>query len=126
MKPWSDFSDEIMTIIDMKFINSYTDPTLLVLYSKNLLWDGSVSTNTETCSLISITLNFSTEKFPVVWKVDRLPYNSQYIVPLIKPLSGCAVVAKNSFHFISQSSAFVHLSLNSSSHMELYSNFMAY
>lgn len=122
IKPFSLFSDEMSSIIDMKFLNGYSDPTLLILYTKTQIWDGSLASNYETCAFMAISLNFSNNKFPIVWKFDKLPYDSLYLVPLVKPLAGCVVVCKNSLHFISQTSACIHISLNSSSQVQLYSN----
>jgi hypothetical protein len=72
----------IYNVRDVCFLRGFHAPTLAVLHQPLQTWAGRVATGTETCVVTVMSVNLDTHQNPVIWKTERLPYDSYRLVAI--------------------------------------------
>ncbi|KAI8903088.1 CPSF A subunit region-domain-containing protein [Gorgonomyces haynaldii] len=93
---------KIKHIKDFCFLDGYLEPTLAILYETKQGWVGRLGVLKDTCSLVVISLDLKQRKFPILFRVDGLPYNCTSLRPVPKPLGGILVLGDNALIYMDQ------------------------
>lgn len=99
-------------IIDLQFLHSYYEPTLFILCETSRTWVGRVAVKKDTCSSVALSINVAQRSNPVIWPVDRLPFDCLRCLPVPKPIGGILVLATNSIIYLNQSIPAYGVALN--------------
>lgn len=78
----------ISKILDIEFLNGYNNPTLIILYEKELSWTGRTHVRYDTCGALVVSINPAERTNPVVWKTEYLPYDCFKVRAVPMPLVG--------------------------------------
>ncbi|KAL4213346.1 CPSF A subunit region-domain-containing protein [Rhizopus microsporus] len=108
----STLDSRIKNIIDMSFLSDYYEPTLAILFQPEQTWTGRLANNKDTVSLVVISLDLTAKVYPIIYSIDKLPYDCLKLVPMPKPVTGMLVIAANSLLHISQGSPGVGVAVN--------------
>ena len=100
-------------IIDLQFLHSYYEPTLFILCESSRTWVGRVAVKRDTCSSVALSINVAQKSNPVIWPVDKLPFDCFNCLPVPKPIGGILVLATNSIIYLNQSIPAYGIALNS-------------
>lgn len=98
----SDIAGDVRNIVDFTFLHGYLEPTLAILYEPTQTWVGRLASAKDTFSVIVVSVDVSQKMFPVLYKIDGLPYNCTHIKPVPKPLGGLLVFSQNSLIYMDQ------------------------
>ena len=90
-------------IIDLQFLHSYYEPTLFILCESSRTWVGRVAVKKDTCSSVALSINVAQKSNPVIWPVDKLPFDCLSCLAVPKPIGGILVLATNSIIYLNQS-----------------------
>ncbi|GBG62092.1 hypothetical protein CBR_g28568 [Chara braunii] len=101
----------IKSVRDFVFLHGYIEPTLLLLHEEEPTWAGRASTKRFTCSVAALSINTTLRQHPIIYSAKSLPYDACTVLAVPAPIGGVVVLAANSLHYHSQSSACV-LALN--------------
>lgn len=96
----------IRNVKDYVFLDGYYEPTLLILHEPTMTWTGRLSYVKDTCRLSAISLDLTQQSHPVVWSVDRLPYDCSYLVSVPEPLGGAIVMSTNMLLYYNQNNRY--------------------
>ncbi|CAF1195327.1 unnamed protein product [Adineta ricciae] len=99
-------------IIDLQFLHSYYEPTLFILCESSRTWVGRVAVKKDTCCSVALSINVAQKSNPVIWPVDKLPYDCLSCLPVPKPIGGILVLATNSIIYLNQSIPSYGVALN--------------
>jgi len=99
-------------IIDLQFLHSYYEPTLFILCESSRTWVGRVAVKKDTCSSVALSINVAQKSNPVIWPVDKLPFDCLSCLPVPKPIGGILVLATNSIIYLNQSIPAYGVALN--------------
>ena len=91
----SSLDSSIGTIVDMKFLLNYLEPTLGVISQKTYAWAGNLPKVKDNIQFIALTFDPATKSTVPVFKVENLPYDIERVVPLASPLNGCLLMGCN-------------------------------
>lgn len=100
-------------IIDLQFLHSYYEPTLFILCESSRTWVGRVAVKKDTCSSVALSINVAQKSNPVIWPVDKLPFDCLSCLAVPKPIGGVLVLATNSIIYLNQSIPAYGVALNS-------------
>ena len=100
-------------IIDLQFLHSYYEPTLFILCESSRTWVGRVALKKDTCCSVALSINVAQKSNPVIWPVDKLPYDCLSCLSVPKPIGGVLVLATNSIIYLNQSIPTYAVALNS-------------
>jgi cleavage and polyadenylation specificity factor subunit 1 len=99
-------------IIDLQFLHSYYEPTLFILCESSRTWVGRVAVKKDTCSSVALSINVTQKSNPVIWPVDKLPFDCLHCLAVPKPIGGVLVLATNSIIYLNQSIPAYGVALN--------------
>ncbi|UJR31418.1 hypothetical protein I4U23_018911 [Adineta vaga] len=99
-------------IIDLQFLHSYYEPTLFILCESSRTWVGRVAVKKDTCCSVALSINVAQKSNPVIWPVDKLPYDCLSCLSVPKPIGGILVLATNSIIYLNQSIPAYGVALN--------------
>ncbi|CAF0866518.1 unnamed protein product [Adineta steineri] len=99
-------------IIDLQFLHSYYEPTLFILCESSRTWVGRVAVKKDTCSSVALSINVAQKSNPVIWPVDKLPFDCLSCLSVPKPIGGILVLATNSIIYLNQSIPAYGVALN--------------
>lgn len=91
----SSLDPSIGTIVDMKFLYNYQEPTLAIVSQNSYAWAGTLPKVKDNIQFIVLTFDLITKTSIPVFKVDNLPYDIDRIFPLNSPLNGCILLGCN-------------------------------
>lgn len=100
-------------IVDLQFLHGYYEPTLFILCEASRTWVGRVAVKKDTCSSVALSINIAQKSNPVIWPVDKLPFDCLNCLPVPKPIGGILVLATNSIIYLNQSIPAYGVALNS-------------
>ena len=78
------------------------EPTLAILYEPIQTFVGRLACRKDTVSLIVISLDLHQKTYPVLYKVDGLPYNCTHIEAVPAPLGGVLIFSHNALIHLDQ------------------------
>ncbi|CEJ01321.1 hypothetical protein RMCBS344292_15353 [Rhizopus microsporus] len=96
----------------MSFLSDYYEPTLAILFQPEQTWTGRLANNKDTVSLVVVSLDLTAKVYPIIYSIDKLPYDCLKLVPMPKPVTGMLVIAANSLLHVSQGSPGVGVAVN--------------
>ncbi|KAI8969822.1 CPSF A subunit region-domain-containing protein [Pilobolus umbonatus] len=102
----------IKNVIDMTFLSDYYEPTLAILFQSEQTWTGRLGSVKDTVSVVVISLDLTAKIYPVIYSIDKLPYDCIRLVAMPKPVTGVLVIAANSLLHVSQGSPGVGVAVN--------------
>ncbi|KAI8973376.1 CPSF A subunit region-domain-containing protein [Mycotypha africana] len=102
----------IQNIIDMVFLADYYEPTLAILFQTEQTWTGRLANVKDTVSVVVISLDLTAKIYPIIYSIDKLPYDCIKLVALPKPVTGVLVIAANSLLHVSQGSPGLGVAVN--------------
>ncbi|EIE79461.1 hypothetical protein RO3G_04166 [Rhizopus delemar RA 99-880] len=102
----------IKNVIDMTFLSDYYEPTLAILFQPEQTWTGRLGNNKDTVSLVVISLDITAKIYPIIYSIDKLPYDCFKLVAMPKPVTGMLVIAANSILHVSQGSPGMGVAVN--------------
>ncbi|KAG9509182.1 Cleavage and polyadenylation specificity factor subunit 1, partial [Fragariocoptes setiger] len=105
--------EKIDNIVDIQFLQSYNEPTLVILYEPNRTWSGRIAVRQDTFLMVALSLNTSQRLQPIIWTVNNLPYDCRRILPVPKPIGGVVVIGVNELIYLNQSVPNYGVALNS-------------
>lgn len=71
-----------------------------------------LATVKDTASVVVISLDLTAKIYPIIYSIDKLPYDCLKLVAMPKPVAGVLVIAANSLLHVSQGSPGVGVSVN--------------
>ncbi|KAI7867053.1 CPSF A subunit region-domain-containing protein [Mucor mucedo] len=102
----------IKNVIDMVFLADYYEPTLAILFQSEQTWTGRLASTKDTVSVVVISLDLTAKIYPIIYSIDKLPYDCIKLVAMPKPVTGVLVIAANSLLHVSQGSPGVGVAVN--------------
>ncbi|KAI8646973.1 CPSF A subunit region-domain-containing protein [Parasitella parasitica] len=102
----------IKNVIDMVFLSDYYEPTLAILFQSEQTWTGRLASVKDTVSVVVISLDLTAKIYPIIYSIDKLPYDCIKLVAMPKPVTGVLVIAANSLLHVSQGSPGVGVAVN--------------
>lgn len=102
----------IKNVIDMVFLADYYEPTLAILFQSEQTWTGRLASTKDTVSVVVISLDLTAKVYPIIYSLDKLPYDCLKLVAMPKPVTGVLVIAANSLLHVSQGSPGVGVAVN--------------
>jgi len=96
----------IRNVKDYVFLHGYYEPTLLILYEPTMTWTGRLAAAKDTCCIVAISLALSQQLYPVIWTVDKLPYDCFSLLAVQEPLGGVVIFSTNQLLYLNQSNRF--------------------
>ena len=103
----------VSRVIDIEFLEGYNNPTLIVLYEKELTWSGRVGARTDTCACLVLSINSAERMHPIVWQSESLPYDCFRLQSVPKPIGGCLVFGSTTLTWLDQSAPSKSICVNS-------------
>ena len=104
---------QMFRVIDFQFLAGYSNPTIMVLFEREITWSGRSDARVDTCSAVVLSLNPSERSHPVVWKSPNLPYDCFRLQTVPKPIGGCLVFTPSTIIWLDQSAPPCGVSVNS-------------
>ena len=98
----SEIDPRIKNVLDFKFLFGFLEPTVAILYEEKPTFAGRLAHSKDTCSLIVISLNLHHKTYPILYRVDGLPYNCTHIEPVPNPLGGVIIFSHNALIQVDQ------------------------
>ncbi|CEP07342.1 hypothetical protein [Parasitella parasitica] len=102
----------IKNVIDMVFLSDYYEPTLAILFQPEQTWTGRLASVKDTVSVVVVSLDLTAKIYPIIYSIDKLPYDCIKLVAMPKPVTGVLVIAANSLLHVSQGSPGVGVAVN--------------
>ncbi|KAI9364067.1 CPSF A subunit region-domain-containing protein [Pilaira anomala] len=102
----------IKNVIDMVFLADYYEPTLAILFQSEQTWTGRLASVKDTVSVVVVSLDLQAKIYPIIYSIDKLPYDCIKLVAMPKPVTGVLVIAANSLLHVSQGSPGVGVAVN--------------
>ncbi|KAF9917041.1 Cleavage and polyadenylation specificity factor subunit 1 [Lobosporangium transversale] len=108
----SDIDSKIKNLIDMVFLYDFYEPTLAILFSPEQTWTGRLAVRKDTCSLVVVSLDITHRVYPIIYSIDKLPYDCTKVIAVPKPVGGLLIVSANALIHLDQGSTGVGVGLN--------------
>ena len=98
----SDIDPHIKNVLDFKFLYGFLEPTVAILYEEKPTFAGRLAHRKDTCSLIVVSLNLHHKTYPILYRVDGLPYNATHLEAVPNPVGGVLVFSHNALIHVDQ------------------------
>ncbi|PLW07812.1 hypothetical protein PCANC_21051 [Puccinia coronata f. sp. avenae] len=102
----------IKSVIALKFLPGFSEPTLAVLYQTQYTWSARLENDTNTTALIVLTLDLGSNHFPIISHTKNLPYDAHALVACPKELAGVLVLCADMILHVDQSSKIIGVVTN--------------
>ncbi|EFP85411.2 uncharacterized protein PGTG_11767 [Puccinia graminis f. sp. tritici CRL 75-36-700-3] len=102
----------IKSVIALKFLPGFSEPTLAVLYQSQYTWSARLENHANTAALIVLTLDLGSNHFPIISHTTNLPYDAHGLVACPKELAGVLVLCADMILHVDQSSKIIGLATN--------------
>jgi cleavage and polyadenylation specificity factor subunit 1 len=100
----SEIDPVVKNVIDFVFLHGYLQPTLAILFQSKQTCAGRLGVLKDSVSVVVVSIDVTQKKYPLLYRVDELPYNSNRIIAVPKPLGGLLILGHNSLIYIDQTS----------------------
>lgn len=67
-------------VLDIAFVNGYSNPTCAILQQEHILNIGHASKVTNTCSVAVVALNFDSNSAAIIWRANSMPHDCLRLV----------------------------------------------
>ncbi|KAI0052046.1 hypothetical protein FA95DRAFT_1593031 [Auriscalpium vulgare] len=108
----ADVDERIRNVIDFAFLPGFNNPTVAILFQAQQTWTGRLKEYKDTMLLYIFTLDLVSRNYPVITKVDGLPYDCISLLSCPSALGGVVVLSSNSIIHVDQASRRVALPVN--------------
>ena len=95
----------IKNVIDFAFLFGYVEPALAIMYEPFQTWSGRLSERKDTVAVVVISLDVLQRKYPILYRIDKLPFNCTYLHPVPPPVGGLLIVSHNALIHTDQMNA---------------------
>jgi cleavage and polyadenylation specificity factor subunit 1 len=129
---YNEIDEHIRNVVDVVFLPGFNTPTIAILFQPEQTWTGCVNivvvtdllndiysrlkeTKDNTC-LFVVSLDIVTKSYQVIMAVERLPYDSLYLVPCPHYVGGVIIVSANAFIHVDHASKTVVLPVSGWAH----------
>ncbi|KAI7953963.1 hypothetical protein MJO28_006510 [Puccinia striiformis f. sp. tritici] len=102
----------IKSVIALKFLPGFSEPTLAVLYQTQYTWSARLENDTNSTALIVLTLDLGSNHFPIISHTKNLPYDAHGLVACPKELAGVLVLCADMILHVDQSSKIIGVATN--------------
>ncbi|KAI8825062.1 CPSF A subunit region-domain-containing protein [Fimicolochytrium jonesii] len=102
--PFSAIEPKMRNVVDMVFLYGYLEPTLAILYEPVQTWGGRLAARRDTKRLIVISLDLDQKSYPVLFRVNHLPYNCFKLIAAPSPVGGVLTFCPNAIIHVDQTS----------------------
>ncbi|KAJ3160953.1 Cleavage and polyadenylation specificity factor subunit 1 [Geranomyces michiganensis] len=102
--PFSSIESRVRNVVDMVFLYGYFEPTLAILFEPVQTWAGRLATRKDTKCLIVVSLNLTSRSYPILFRVDNLPYNCDKLMAVPSPVGGVVIFCPNALIHVDQTS----------------------
>ncbi|OAV95953.1 hypothetical protein PTTG_04786 [Puccinia triticina 1-1 BBBD Race 1] len=102
----------IKSVIALKFLPGFSEPTLAVLYQTQYTWSARLENDTNTAALIVLTLDLGSNHFPIISHTKNLPYDAHGLIACPKELAGVLVLCADMVLHVDQSSKIIGVAAN--------------
>lgn len=109
----TEISTVLKHVVDLKFLHAFHEPTIAFLYSSKQTFVGRLAVLKDTASVLMTSFDFVNKKYPILQRVDNLPYDSFQIISVEKPVGGILVISPNFIIHIDQNSSVLAVAVNS-------------
>ncbi|TFY80517.1 hypothetical protein EWM64_g3505, partial [Hericium alpestre] len=99
-----DVDESIRNVADFAFLPGFNNPTVAVLFQTQETWTGRLKEYKDTMRLFIFTLDLITRSYPVITRVEGLPYDCLSLAPCSPALGGVVVLASNALMHVDQAS----------------------
>ncbi|EDV21798.1 uncharacterized protein TRIADDRAFT_59883 [Trichoplax adhaerens] len=106
-------NEKVSRLIDIRFLEGYYEPTILILCEILRTWSGRVAVRQDTCSILAVSLNTIDKVHPVIWSLNNLPFDCLGAITVPRPIGGVLIFAANCLLHLNQSKPPYAESLNS-------------
>ncbi|KAI8928665.1 CPSF A subunit region-domain-containing protein [Entophlyctis helioformis] len=93
--PFSEIEPSVRNVIDFAFLYGYFEPALAIMFEPQQTWTGRLGSRKDTVSVIVISLDIIQKKYPVLFRIDGLPYNCISLLPAPLPIGGLVILSHN-------------------------------
>ncbi|KAI0302807.1 CPSF A subunit region-domain-containing protein [Multifurca ochricompacta] len=104
--------EHIRNVVDFVFLPGFNNPTVAVLFQPQQTWTGRLKEFKDTMSLYIFTLDLISRTYPVITKVDGLPYDCLSLIPCSSALGGVVILSSNAVIRVDQATRRVALPVN--------------
>ncbi|KAH8992719.1 CPSF A subunit region-domain-containing protein [Lactarius akahatsu] len=104
--------EHIKNVVDFVFLPGFNNPTVAVLFQPQQTWTGRLKEFKDTMSLYIFTLDLVSRIYPIITKVDGLPYDCLSLIPCSSSLGGVVILASNAVIHVDQATRRVALPVN--------------
>ncbi|KAJ3013404.1 Cleavage and polyadenylation specificity factor subunit 1 [Thoreauomyces humboldtii] len=102
--PFSAIDAKMRNVCDMVFLYGYFEPVLAILYEPVQTWTGRLAARKDTKCLIVVSLDITQRTYPVLFRVDNLPYNCTNLMAVPSPVGGVLIFSSNAMIHVDQTS----------------------
>ncbi|KAI9088335.1 CPSF A subunit region-domain-containing protein [Phlyctochytrium arcticum] len=102
--PFTAIDSRVRNVVDMTFLHGYFEPTLAILFEPVSTWAGRLAARKDTKALLVVSLDLTQRNYPVLFKVDHLPYNCHQLLAAPSPVGGVVILSPNAILHIDQTS----------------------
>ncbi|PVF95861.1 hypothetical protein CPB86DRAFT_787660 [Serendipita vermifera] len=113
---YNEIDEHIRNVVDVVFLPGFNTPTIAVLFQPGQTWTGRLKETKDNTCLFVVSLDIVTRSYQVIMTVERLPYDSLYIVPCPHYIGGVIVVSGNAFIHVDHASKTVILPVSGWAH----------
>lgn len=85
----------ITRVKDLKFLNGYLEPTILVLYEPLYTWEGRFAAKKHSYKVAALTIDLSRKSLSQICSSEYLPLQTRSILPCPLPLGGAFIFSSN-------------------------------
>ncbi|TPX54847.1 hypothetical protein PhCBS80983_g05700 [Powellomyces hirtus] len=101
---FSAIEPKMRNVADMVFLYGYFEPTLAILYEPVQTWTGRLGARKDTKCLIVVSLDITQRSYPILFRVDNLPYNCSNLMAVPSPVGGVLIFCPNALIHVDQTS----------------------
>ncbi|KAI0259707.1 CPSF A subunit region-domain-containing protein [Gloeopeniophorella convolvens] len=108
----AEVDERIRNVVDFVFLPGFNNPTIAVLFQAQQTWTGRLKEFKDTMAVYIFTLDLVSRTYPVITKVEGLPYDCLSLLPCSAALGGVVVLASNAVIHVDQATRRVALPVN--------------
>ncbi|CAG8726109.1 10005_t:CDS:2, partial [Acaulospora colombiana] len=113
---YNEIDEHIRNVVDVVFLPGFNTPTVAILFQPGQTWTGRLKETKDNTCLFVVSLDIVTRSYQVIMTVERLPYDSLYLVPCPHYVGGVILVSGNSLIHVDHASKTVILPVSGWAH----------
>ncbi|KAJ1332862.1 hypothetical protein BSLG_008489 [Batrachochytrium salamandrivorans] len=100
--PFLALDKSIRNVVDFTFLLGYAVPAIAIMCQTSQTWTGRLGVLKDTMSVIVISLDTVEKSYPVLYRIENLPYNCTMLVPVPTPIGGLIILSHNAIIYTDQ------------------------